>query len=155
MSLAISSTRLLLTTWLDYPGPKTAIERKSPLWPETVEAVQEAISQSPKPLQAENKCLVFITRYRNQWGDNAITKEMRKLLDKLNLYRPGLGFYALRHTFETIAGETRDQVAVNHIMGHSDSTMAGVYRECIFDERLLADTDFIRGWLFKEGENHG
>ena len=41
------------------------------------------------------------------------------------IHRPGLGFYAFRHTFETIGGESRDQVAVNHIMGHADVSMAG------------------------------
>jgi hypothetical protein len=44
---------------------------------------------------------------------------------------------AERHTFETIGGESRDQVAVNHIMGHADNSMAGVYRERI-QRRLRA-----------------
>ena len=77
---------------------------------------------------------------------------MRYLLDKLDMHRPGLNFYALRHTFETIAGESRDQVAVNHIMGHADQSMAGVYRERISDERLVAVTDCVRDWLFSEKE---
>ena len=73
-------------------------------------------------------------------------------LKKLGLYRPGLGFYALRHTFETIAGESRDQVAVNHIMSHADSTMAGVYRERISDERLRDVAEFVSIWLFPPEE---
>jgi hypothetical protein len=32
------------------------------------------------------------------------------LLAKLGLKRPGRDFYALRHTFETIGGESIDQV---------------------------------------------
>jgi integrase len=54
----------------------------------------------------------------------------------------------LRHTFETIGGESKDQVAVNAIMGHVDDSMAGVYRERISDERLIAVTDKVREWLW-------
>jgi integrase len=38
----------LKTGWVNYPRPKTAIERRCPLWPETIEAIQEAIEQRPK-----------------------------------------------------------------------------------------------------------
>jgi integrase len=138
--------------WVDYPRPKTAIERRCPLWPETVEAIQVSLDTRTKAKLPEHQYLVFITKYGHPWAkdtpDSPVTKEMRKLLDKLKLHRPGLGFYALRHTFETIGGESRDQVAVNHIMGHADSTMAGVYRERISDERLQDVTDFVRRWLF-------
>ena len=65
----------------------------------------------------------------------------------LELKRPGLNFYALRHTFETIAGESMDQVAVNHIMGHVDNSMAAAYRERISDDRLRAVVEMVRGWL--------
>ena len=64
------------------------------------------------------------------------------------LYRKGRAFYGLRHTFETVGGESIDQVAVNAIMGHVDTTMAGHYRERISDERLKAVTDTIHSWLF-------
>jgi len=59
-------------------------------------------------------------------------------------------FYALRHTFETIGGEAKDQVAVDYIMGHARDDMASVYRERISDERLKAITDHVRQWLFGE-----
>ncbi len=80
--------------------------------------------------------------------DSPITKEMAKLLNKLGLKRPGLNFYALRHTFETIAGESKDQVAVDHVMGHSREDMASLYRERISDERLEAVAQHVRTWLF-------
>lgn len=57
-------------------------------------------------------------------------------------------FGYLRHTFETVAGGSRDQVAVNAIMGHADGSMAAEYREDIENERLLAVTKHVRRWLF-------
>jgi len=63
-------------------------------------------------------------------------------------HRRGLGFYALRHTFETIGGDAKDQVAVDHIMGHADNSMAGQYRERIDDDRLQAVVEHVHGWLF-------
>ena len=46
---------------------------------------------------------------------------------------------------ETIGGESsRDQVAVDAIMGHVDPSMAAVYRGGISDERFRAVTD-LRG----------
>ena len=74
------------------------------------------------------------------------------LVVSLGLHRPGLGFYALRHVFETVAGDSRDQVAVDAIMGHARDDMASVYRERIEDARLLAVTEHVRKWLFGEQE---
>ncbi len=80
--------------------------------------------------------------------DNPVSKETAKLLKELGLNRPGLNFYALRHTFETVGGESRDQVAVDHVMGHARNDMASVYREKVSDERLKAVSDRVRAWLF-------
>ncbi len=100
--------------------------------------------------------LVFITKYGQAWANDsygtAITHEMDKLLNRLKLKRPGRSFYALRHTFETIAGESKDQVAVDAIMGHVDGSMASVYRERISDERLVAVSEHVRAWLFAKPE---
>jgi integrase len=138
--------------WVNFPRPKTAIDRRCPLWSETVDAIREAIEQRPEAKLQEHNDLVFMTRYGQPWAkdiaDSPVTKEFRKVLDKLKLHRPGVGFYALRHTFETIAGEARDQVAVNHIMGHADNSMAGVYRERISDERLRDVVNMVRKWLY-------
>jgi len=70
------------------------------------------------------------------------------LLKELDIHRAGLNFYALRHTFETIGGEARDQVAVDHVMGHARDDMASTYRERISDERLQVVVDHVRQWLF-------
>lgn len=138
--------------WVNFPRPKTAIERRCPLWGETIEAIRAAIQHRPDAKDQAHDDLVFITKYGQPWfkatADNPISKVFRLLLDDLGLHRAGLGFYALRHTFETIGGESRDQIAVNHIMGHADQSMAAVYRERISDDRLRNVVDHVHDWLF-------
>jgi integrase len=152
--------------WLNYPRPKTGIDRRVPLWDETVTAIKKYMAKRPTPKQKEHKKLLFITKYGDAWhkntSDNPISKEIRKLLDTLKLHRKGLGFYSLRHSFETVAGGAKDQVALDHVMGHVREDMASVYRERIEDERLLAVVSFVRSWLFpqtdsttlKKAQNH-
>ena len=157
--------------WVNYHRPKTEIERRCPLWPETVAAIREWLKGRPAPKDAAFATLLFLTRCGTPWHkgdgklaigdvegieakalnamtDNPVAKEMVKLLKTVGLHRPGLAFYALRHTFETIGGETRDQVAVDTIMGHDRGDMASVYREKISDERLKVVTDYVHDWLF-------
>lgn len=157
--------------WCNYPRPKTGISRRCPLWPETVKAIVAALEVRPKPQDKADDDLVFVTPAGQRWvrvwtggkpmGTHAdleilarvsrvdrVTSTMAQLLGKLGLARRGHTFYALRHTFETIAGESRDQVAVDAIMGHSREDMASVYRERIGDDRLRAVAEHVRQWLF-------
>jgi integrase len=144
----------LRSSWLNYPRPKTSVARRSKLWPETVLALQAAIDVRPEPKNDAHKELVFVTRTGKPWHkanvDNPIAKRFAKLLAKLGLRRTGLSFYALRHTTETIGGEVRDQVALNHLMGHAPpaADMASVYREDIGDDRLKAVADHVHAWLW-------
>ena len=156
--------------WCNYPRPKTGIARRCPLWPETIQAIKAALEERPAAKDKAHADLVFITPAGQQWvwtrgepaGADALEVEelahvsridqvgttTGKLLSKLGLARRGHTFYALRHTFETIGGESRDQVAVDAIMGHSREDMASVYRERIGDERLQAVAEHVRKWLF-------
>lgn len=140
--------------WLNFPRPKTGINRRCPLWPETVEALRESLKHRPKPKAPNAEPLVFVTRCGSSWAkdcnQNPVCIQFLKLLRRLELHRPGLGFYTLRHVFRTIADESRDQPAVNSIMGHSDPSMAAVYRERIADDRLKAVVDYVHGWLFPQ-----
>jgi integrase len=79
----------------------------------------------------------------------------RSLLEELDLYRPRVTFYALRHSFETIAGDSGDQIATNAVMGHVDNSMAAAYREMIRDGRLVAVSNHVRQWLFEGDEQAG
>ena len=150
-------------SWLDYPRPKTEIQRRIPLWPETADALKAAIDQRPDAKDPNDDGLCFITIQGNRWVRvqphktkagtfttvNTIGGRFSGLLNRLGIKRrKGLGFYTLRHNFETIAGGTRDQVAVDAVMGHVDNSMAAAYREGIEDDRLKAVTDHVRRWLF-------
>lgn len=142
----------LKSGWISFARGKTGIKRACPLWPETVEALNAAIAERPVPKDDAHAELVFITKYGKSWfkdtPDNPISWEFRKLLNELNLHTNGKGFYWLRHTFETIGGEAKDQIAVDSIMGHADSTMAGIYRERIDVDRLKVVASHVRGYVF-------
>lgn len=142
----------MTTGWLNYPRPKTGIDRRAKLWPETIEALAR-VRERTKAAKGGSTDRFFVTKQGNVWAkdstDNPVTKEFRKLLDETKVYRKGLGFYALRHTFATVAGESCDQVAVNHIMGHAplSNDMSAVYRESISDARLERVANGVREWL--------
>ena len=164
--------------WLDHPRPKTEIDRRVPLWPETVTALEAAIKSRPTPTNTGDERLAFITTHGRPWvrfnltesaeGESierqlskpkgvpidSIALEFGKLLKRLDMKRLGLGFYALRHVFETVAGESKDQIAVEHVMGHAAKSddMSAVCRERISDERLKTVTDTVRKWLFETGK---
>ena len=153
--------------WLRYARQKTGIKRRIPLWSETVSALKEAIAKRPQPHDPADTDLVFLTVFGQRWVryevveekhhgkkeikakfDDAIAKAIGELLNNLSLKRPRIGFYTLRHTFETIAGGSKDQVAVDAIMGHVDNSMAAEYRHGIEDKRLKTVVDHVHDWLF-------
>lgn len=145
----------LTTQYLDlkkgchnYARPKTSIDRRCPLWPETIQALQTAMARRKEVQPTTNPDLIFITKYGFPYvrgNENKVSHEFTKIRKAAGL---GGTFYWLRHTFETIGGEAKDQVAVDFIMGHAKDTMASEYRERISDERLRDVTDFVYNWLF-------
>jgi integrase len=149
--------------WIRFPRPKTAIQRRVPIWPETVAALRTAITNRPAHIDPADADLCFITPRGTRYvrvqeskrtsgryvAINVPTRRFELLIKRLGINgRRGRGCYALRHVFETIAGESRDQVCVNAIMGHVDASMAGQYRERISDERLHTVVNCVRSWLF-------
>lgn len=145
--------------WLQYPRVKTGVDRRIPLWPETLQAITEASLTRRKAKDPADAGLCFVTRHGQRWvrvGPNGtsvvdlVSDAFSKLLKRLDMKRSGVAFYALRHTFQTIAEGCGDNVAVSMIMGHIDASMAAHYRERIDDERLLKAVNHVHAWLFAE-----
>lgn len=137
------------TGWINFARPKTGVDRRAKLWPETLQYINAWLDVRPKV----NVPWLFITRQGNQWSleddqDCQIAKTFRDLCKSVKLHVKGRGFYGLRRTCETIGGNAKDQVALDYIMGHIDQTMGGVYRQRIEDHRLEAVSEVIRSWLF-------
>lgn len=139
---------------IDYPRLKTGEDRRSILWPETLEAVQAAIRLRAEAELPEYDGRVFLTRQGKPWVranrkhvNDGVAKEFAKLLERCGLKRPGVGFYALRHTFLTVAEQAKDKDAVKFMMGHVDPSMEAPYREEIEDDRLQVVVDHVRQWL--------
>jgi integrase len=158
--------------WLDFPRPKTGVGRRCPLWPETAEAIEIILQQrsNNKPLSEELQQLLFVTRKGEAFvrsvqkiddkgrptvtEHDAISTSFKRLMASQGIAIPGLGFYGLRRSFETIGGETGHQVAVDHIMGHAPASgdMGAVYRQHVAESALRIVTDHIRSWLFGLGD---
>lgn len=147
--------------WIDHARPKTEVKRRASLWPETVEALRTSIAIRPAAKDAANAGLAFITKYgypfvrSNEKGSqrDSVAQEFKKLLTGIGITRPGLNFYALRSGFETVAGDSEDQVATDFVMGHTPKAddMAAVYRRKLFDARLLKLAAHVGKWLWPEG----
>lgn len=150
--------------WVTFPRPKTGVERRGALWPETVTAIKAALKVRPAPKNPDDGDQVFLTMFGNRWvrmapgnangysaWQDAVIAAFRDLLKAAKIEAGGRGFYTLRRTFRTIADETNDWPAVNLAMGHVDPTIGGVYRQRIADTRLRAVADHVHVWLFGEG----
>jgi len=139
--------------WVNFPRPKTGIPRRCKLWAETVAALRAAIALRPEPREKAAEGLVFVTTRGRPWLSrgvaNPVSVAARDLMKAVGVHRLGIGFATLRHVFRTVADGSRDQVAVNHVMGHADSTMASVYRERIDPSRLEAVAAHVHKWLFE------
>ena len=120
---------------VNLPRNKTGVSRNLPLWPETVQALNEVPRSGP---------LVFYSTQGHPWIGtltkmkedgthkytpvNRITSKFSTLMKKLRIQAPkGTGFYSLRRTAATIAARSGDPFAVQRLLGHVDLTMATRY----------------------------
>lgn len=144
-----------------FPRPKTGVERRCPLWPETIAAI--ACSHRWRPdlfpelvfLSKYGKILVRddaiadahgnITRTRRK---DAIQQMLRRACVRADVkYRP---FYTLRHTFRSVVDRVSDATAIRAIMGWSLPGMDAVYVQLMADgaARLRVVTEMAHKWLF-------
>lgn len=136
--------------WLDVHRAKTLEDRKCWLWPETRRAIRAVLED-----HAGGESLFCSRKGRQLVADDGSGDEVAEVFKKLRrkccVQRMGVGFYAWRHMTETIAGEAPNvsnlQVVVNHIMGHRDGTMGGIYRESISDDRVKKVCQHVRKWI--------
>ena len=149
--------------WHNYERPKTEVDRRCPLWPETVAALLEVASTRPDPLDEADAQLVFLTHRGRPWvrlregSENWIDSvglEFGKLATRIDIKRKWNGFYSLRRTFRTIADGAGDQPAAMYLMGHADEDddMSAIYRQRFDDDRLVAVTAYVRDWLLEDAE---
>jgi integrase len=133
-----------------YKRPKTNIARTVPLWPETVKALRNVLVLRPDDAVVfrTKSGAVWVRTKRNKKGRvvtvDAVAGRFGKLMDAAKIVMPGVGFYALRHTFATYANEVRDADARRHIMGRRLPELDDVYIEHLFLPRLKTLTDHVR-----------
>jgi integrase len=140
---------------IEFPRPKTGVERRCPLWPETVEAIKDAIAKRPRVRTEEASKLVFVTSMGRSFVGgksdraNQVSVFIRKLMIDVGVHQQGFGAYTARHVFRTVADGSKDQPAIDFIMGHADDSMADNYRQSIDNKRLISVSDHVRLWLFR------
>ncbi len=167
INCAFGNTDIAKLTWdkidfehstINMPRSKTGIDRSAFLWPESVAALRALHAKSEKQKRfagsRKNKnVLVFVTTFGNSWmtdssGNTSLTAQYRLIIDDCKLHKRNRGFNSLRHTFETIAGNSRDQVAVDWVMGHVSQHISAEYRHGIDPDRVRDVCLFVRDWLF-------
>ena len=65
--------------WLNYPRPKTGVDRRCPLWKETIKAIKAAIDDRPEPNDdAAARDFVFITKYGQPWAKDKMANPIQR-----------------------------------------------------------------------------
>lgn len=135
--------------WATFARTKNGIKRRCPLWPETVEALRAVL----KP----HTPLVFLTKFGEPYKPRNLSRELGNAMSRAGMGRDEVDFYDLRRTCASIGVQVRDDDAVRAILGHkrpASDTLGTYNRMSVSDERLLAVTNHIHNWLFKESEAH-
>ena len=137
----------LTGNWVTFARPKNGIPRRAPSGRRPPRRLREVVVKGER--------LAFSMKCKRR--GNAVTRAFGRLLRRLKINgRRRLGFYSLRHTFRTVADNTKDFPAIRLVMGHSsDGEIDGTYVERIDNARLRAVTDHVRAWLFGAPQGEG
>jgi len=127
----------ILGDMVDMPRPKTGVERRACLWPETIRAVERA-------------GLPFGGRLGPFPRPESIGKLFRSLCSRLGIYQPKRTFYSLRRTYRTAVDEHLDRPAIDMTMGHTTPGMGSRYVASISDDRLRVVSFLARKRLFRD-----
>lgn len=136
--------------WLNFPRVKTEVNRRVPLWDETVAAVKAAIESRPVPKNAADADYLFITQIRRvQWTTGSIVDRFDNLKKQTGIKARNVGITALRHVLQTVGeNATGNSFGVGAVMGHVPKGIAAHYREFVSDDRLRQVVNAVHGWLF-------
>ncbi len=85
---------------------------------------------------------------------NPLQTAFRKLRMDVGIEKVGVGHYAFRHMFETIAGDCEpiDQPAIDYVMGHTPKSIDAVYREGINPKRVIRVCKHVRRWFVAKND---
>ena len=142
--------------WINYPRPKTAIERRCPLWPETVAALREAIDRrAATPKDPAHERLVFITKYGGSWAKDT-PRQSASAQGDAEAARQAEAAPARAGVLRACGTRSRRSPAragtrwrSTRSWGTPTRRMAAHYRERISDERLRDAVNVVRKWLFR------
>jgi integrase len=58
--------------WIEFARPKTGINRRCPLWPETLAALHSVLDDRKEPKNSDLSDRVFLTKYGHAWVPKSV-----------------------------------------------------------------------------------
>lgn len=137
--------------WIEWARVKTATTRRCPLWPETLEAIHEAIQHADS--KGETELCFMGARGKNFVSKKKDGTRVGKVFDharEKSGIRTERTFYDLRRTFQTVAlNATGNDNVTKSIMGHipSESNMSARYTQEVWENQLQMVSNAVRKWV--------
>lgn len=141
---------------------KTAAVRRTPLWPETLDAVRRSIKAQRREIGDADR--VFLTSRGNPWvieqgkdhaRNDALGKQFAKVLKACGIELKLAGFGHLKHTHATVSGGSNDAEAAKIVRGHTygDAVEEAYIRAAnVSWDRLEVVTAHVKAWLDAEAK---